>query len=218
MHRLAGDLGVGLDLIPIERQRFAEHLDDGWCDLIATGLTITPERARQVTFSMPYLTDGLGVVVSDAQRKAFANTDKVRARSDLRVAVLSGLSLYEQHIEQQLPKAEIVRLDHLDAFFASGLGKEPADALVTLAMIGSAYTLLHPSYTLVVPKPVVKVPVALALPRNDQALKEYIDNWLLLEQLSGELQALYDHWVLGEAVKAGEPRWSVIRNVFGWVD
>ncbi|NEV65022.1 cation:dicarboxylate symporter family transporter [Thiorhodococcus minor] len=217
MHALAADLDVRLDLIPIERERFADLLDDGYCDLIATGLTITPERARRATFSVPYLTDGLGVVISDAQRKAFSSMAALRERDDLRIAVLSGLSLYEHHIKRGAPMAEIVRLDSLDDFFTKD-GNEPADALVTLAMIGSAYTLLHPSYSLVVPKPAIRVPIALALRKGDTLMKDYVDNWLLLKQQSGELDALYDYWVQGQAVKNGKPRWSIARDVLGWMD
>lgn len=217
MHALAADLDVRLDLIPIEREGFADLLDDGHCDLIVTGLTITPERARRATFSVPYLSDGLGVVISDAQRKQYSKPGALAEREDLSVAVLSGLSLYEHHIRRAAPHAEIIHLDTLDDFFTKD-GKEPADALVTLAMIGSAYTLLHPSYSLVVPKPAIRVPIALALPKGDTLLKDYVDNWLLLKQQSGELDALYDYWVQGQAVKNGKPRWSIARDVLGWMD
>ena len=27
-----------------------------------------------------------------------------------------------------------------------------------------------------------------------------------------------DHWILGKGAKKSQPRWSVIRNVLGWVD
>lgn len=67
------------------------------------------------------------------------------------------------------------------------------------------------------PKPVAKVPVALAVPRDDAVMKAYIDNWLLLAEHSGRLDALYDDWVLGAAIQQGEGRWSVIKDVLGWV-
>jgi hypothetical protein len=84
-------------------------------------------------------------------------------------------------------------------------------------MIGSAHTLLYPSYSVVVPKPVAKVPVALALPRDDQVFKAYIDKSLMLQEQSGRLDALYDYWVLGQSIKTGKQRWSVIKDVLGWV-
>ncbi|WP_296896095.1 cation:dicarboxylase symporter family transporter [Thiohalocapsa sp.] len=218
MHRLAADLDVELHLIPIERIRFAEHLETGHCDLIATGLTITAERARQVAFSTPYISDGLSVVVQDADRKRFGSVEQLREDPELRIAVLEGLSLYEDLIKAGVPNAEIVRIETLNDYFFQSADTEPADALVTLAMIGAANTLLYPSYSVVVPKPVVKVPVAFALPREDVVMLAYVNNWLLLEEQSGWLKTLYDHWVLGESLQAGGERWSVIKDVLGWVD
>jgi hypothetical protein len=31
-------------------------------------------------------------------------------------------------------------------------------------------------------------------------------------------QHLYDFWILGRGAASTEPRWSVIRDVLGWVD
>jgi ABC-type amino acid transport substrate-binding protein len=144
--------------------------------------------------------------------------ERLREQKGLRIAVLSGLSHYEQHIRRTLPDAEIVRLGSFDDFFYQSGDTKAAHALLTLAMIGSANTLLYPSHSVVVPKPVAKVPVAFALPRNDTAMKAYVDNWLLLEQQSGRLAALYDYWVLGQALQRGDSRWSIIKDVLGWVD
>jgi ABC-type amino acid transport substrate-binding protein len=216
-HMLAADLGVTLELIPIQRQKFVQRLEEGWCDIVVTGLTITPERARRASFSRPYLIDGLAFVVPDSRRKVFTDVQRVRNQKGLRIAVLRGLSLYEDHVRRLLPDAEIVRLEGFDDYFYQSDGKESADALVTLAMIGSAQTLLYPSYSVVVPKPVAKVPVALALPRDDPIFKAYVDNWLMLQEQSGRLRELYDYWVLGKSITAGKERWSVVKDVLGWV-
>jgi ABC-type amino acid transport substrate-binding protein len=215
-HLLAADLGATLELIPIERQQFVQRLEEGWCDIVATGLTITPERARRAGFSRPYLTDGLAFVVADSQRKKFASAEQLRELPGLKIGVLRGLSLYEEHIRRLLPNAEIVRLESLDDFFFDSGSDHSADALVTLAMIGSAYSLLYPSYSVVVPKPVAKVPVAMALPRDDQILKAYIDNWLMLQEQSGRLRELYDYWVLGKPREEERRRWCIIHDVLGW--
>lgn len=217
MHQLARDLGVTLELIPIERQQFVQRLEDGWCDLVASGLTITPERARRAGFTAPFLTDGLAAVVRDDKRELFSSIERLRAQKGLRIAVLRGVSVYEDQIRRLLPDAEIVRLDKFDDFFHAN-GEDAPDALVTIAMIGSAYTLLNPSYSVIVPKPVIRIPVAMALPRDDPLLKAYLDNWLLLMEESGRLRELYDHWVLGKDVGVGGGRWSVIKDVLGWVD
>jgi ABC-type amino acid transport substrate-binding protein len=155
--------------------------------------------------------------VRDDKRELFGSIDRLRAQKGLRIAVLRGVSVYEDQIRRLLPEAEIVRLDKFEDFFHAS-GENAPDALVTLAMIGTAYTLLNPSYSVIVPKPVIRIPVAMALPRNDPVLKAYLDNWLLLNEESGRLRKLYDHWVLGKDVAGGGGRWSVIKDVLGWVD
>ena len=44
------------------------------------------------------------------------------------------------------------------------------------------------------------------------------DAWLRLKRGDGTLDQLYEHWILGQGAQDREPRWSVIRNVLGWVD
>ena len=40
-----------------------------------------------------------------------------------------------------------------------------------------------------------------------------------IEEAEGNIDSLYAHWMLGEAARTERPpRWSVIRDVFGWVD
>ena len=46
-----------------------------------------------------------------------------------------------------------------------------------------------------------------------------LNSWLLMRKEEGVIDALYRHWMLGGATEAEKlPRWSVIRNVLGWVE
>ena len=49
-------------------------------------------------------------------------------------------------------------------------------------------------------------------------LEEFIEVWLELRRKDGTIEKLYNYWILGRDDGAKEARWSVIRNVFGWVD
>ena len=93
------------------------------------------------------------------------------------------------------------------------------DGIFDLAEEGAAWTLLYPRYSLVVPKPPIFVPVAYAVAADNTTLLEAFNAWLTAERASGTIEALYRYWMLGEAtITARPPRWSVIRNVLGWVD
>ena len=48
-------------------------------------------------------------------------------------------------------------------------------------------------------------------------MHRYVDTWLELAATNGELEALYDHWILGRDESRREHRWSIIEDVLGWV-
>ena len=48
-------------------------------------------------------------------------------------------------------------------------------------------------------------------------LNELLDVWIELKRGEGTIDALYDHWILGRETRRRGHRWSVIRDVLGWV-
>jgi polar amino acid transport system substrate-binding protein len=57
--QLAADMGVRAQLLAYEVERLVPALEAGEIDVIAAGLTITPERALHVNFSQPYAESGI---------------------------------------------------------------------------------------------------------------------------------------------------------------
>ena len=58
--QLAADMGVKAQLLAYDIDRLVPALEAGEIDIIAAGLTITPERALHVNFSQPYAESGIG--------------------------------------------------------------------------------------------------------------------------------------------------------------
>jgi hypothetical protein len=56
------------------------------------------------------------------------------------------------------------------------------------------------------------------VPKGDIETMHVVSNWIDLKRNDGTIDALYDYWMLGGASRPREPRWSIIRNVLGWVD
>ena len=46
-------------------------------------------------------------------------------------------------------------------------------------------------------------------------MTEFLD-WVA--DSAGIIDETYDYWVLGQGAQSHEPRWSIIRDVLGWVD
>jgi ABC-type amino acid transport substrate-binding protein len=92
------------------------------------------------------------------------------------------------------------------------------DAVVLPAERGSVMSLLHPKYTVVVPEPgVVKIPLAYPVARRDQEFAAFLNSWIELKRRDGTIETLYEHWILGKQSNRRAPRWSIMRNVLGWV-
>ncbi len=212
---LAKDLGVHLEFVKIDTGRFAEHLDAGDCDLILS-LAITPDRARRMHFSQSYMQQTLAFVLPDHRRDDFKSWDDLAGHAGLRIAT-PDVPYYIDIARRRMPKAKFVTIDNVRDYLGST--KSNFDAMLFSAESGSAWTMVDPSYTVAIPKPgFVAIPVAFAVARDNQSTAEYIESWIELKRGDGFFERLYNYWILGEADTSAEPRWSIIRNVLGWVD
>jgi Na+/H+-dicarboxylate symporter/ABC-type amino acid transport substrate-binding protein len=215
-HLLAAELGVGLEFVLVENEAIHKHLSSGRIDLMMGGLLVTPERALDVKFTAPHLNSTLGLVVPDHQRGRFDTNEKLRAIDAMTIAAVN-LPYYSNFVERHLPNVEVVPIDSPREFFLAEPGE--FDGLLFSAEAGSAWTLVYPKFTVVVPKPrTVTAPIAFGLPRNAPKLYDFVESWLLLQRESDALNELQRYWIHGEGAQRREPRWSIIRNLLGWVD
>jgi ABC-type amino acid transport substrate-binding protein len=140
----------------------------------------------------------------------------VREIEDLRIAVPRA-RYYQAMARELFPDAEVVLIDSEKEFFEQE--GEAIDAMIHVAEAASAWTLLYPQYSVVVPQPgIVKVPIGFALAPGDVELATFLNTWFDLNRKNGTLEALRRYWILGQEEGVREPRWSVIRNVLHWVD
>ena len=215
-HLLATELGVGLEFVNVEPAQVALFLDDGRVDLVVGGLVITPERALRMRFTEPYMNGTLAFVVRDHERRRFATVPMVRQAGALRIATV-GLPHYDNLVRAVLPDVQLMDIRSPRDFFEAPEGKY--DALLFSAEGGSAWTLLFPRFSVAVPRPnVVGVPIAFATPKNETELHDYVSTWVALKRQDGSARYLYDFWILGRGAQSTRPRWSVVRDVLGWID
>ncbi len=106
----------------------------------------------------------------------------------------------------------VTRLD--DMFGAAG---RTLDAIVLTAERGSAFTLLHPEFSVAVPMPRPrKVPLAYVIAGRDRALADVVNTWIELKRKDGTIDALFAHWILGRDAARRQRRWSVLDDVLRW--
>ena len=212
-HVLADELQVGLEFVPVSRDGLAESLRQGVCDIVMSGVVVTADRASATVFSTPYLDETLAFVVPDHSRERFASWERIKAEGRVRIGV-PGRAQYVDLLRIRLPEAEFVAFNSAEEMFPP---REPVDALLLTAERGSAWTLLHPEFSIVVPMP-GRIQVPLAYPVADLEMARFVDTWIDLVRKDGTIQELYDYWILGRTARDGAPRWSIVRNVLHWVD
>ncbi len=207
--------GTKVLFVPIDVDDAARHLAEDHVDIVVGGLMGILARAETTTLSRTYLNGHPAFVVKEDRADEFKVLSEVMERDDVVVGIPNE-TLYEGLARRFAPE-KLKRLASAQSFFES---PEPlADALFVTAEAGFAWTLVHPSYTVVIPEGAERaVPLALALPQGEPDFERYINRWIEMKQLDGTLDELYDHWVLGKQKMRRPPRWSVIRDVLGWID
>jgi ABC-type amino acid transport substrate-binding protein len=215
--RLARELGATrVEFVPTEYRRMDELLAQGRAD-IAIGMPYLPGALPQAAYSLPYLDSTLGLLVRDELREDFASVEGLRARSPVTVGMLSDLPRIQQRLRDSLPGVDlrIVVLPSPQDFLA---GNAPGvDAFVILAEAGAAWSLLYPAFSVVVPQPKpVAMPIGVAVRRGEHDLLGFVNDWLLIQRTSGDLEEARNYWVLGRGAQTKQPRWSILHDVLGW--
>lgn len=213
-HLLAQDLGVDLELMRIAPNAYREVLDDAHCDLIMAGTVVTVDRILEFQFTRSYLDQTLAFLVPDHMASKFSHSQGLAKMDSLRIGVPDDPFILRM-AQKLAPGATIETLDSPRPFLRGG--RPDLDAVLISAEAGSAWCLIYPSYSVAVPMPlVVQAPTAYAVAQNDKDFADFVTAWIDLKEREGELQRLFDHWIVGlDAAKEGH-RWCIARDVLGW--
>ncbi|MBW2447092.1 MAG: cation:dicarboxylase symporter family transporter [Deltaproteobacteria bacterium] len=218
-HSLARGLGVSLEFVPVSSKfgaNFGDALASGYCDIVMSRAPLTLANVGVFEYSQPYLDLTIGFIVRDHRRTDFLDRERLAQREDMTIA-MPDAPYYRTRIARLLPGPELVTVTGMEEFLADESGR--FDGMVFVAELASAWTLLRPEFTTVVPEPPLQgVPMAYPLPLGETAWKNVVDNWIVLKRGDGTIDQLYDHWILGRTAKDPVPRWSVARDVLGWMD
>ena len=103
---LASALGVKLELVATNPANRIPLLQSGKADLIVADITITPERAQVVDFSLPYFVTGQQFLVP------VKAADTLDAYSRARIGAVKGTT-GEQALHQRFPHARVLSYDDI---------------------------------------------------------------------------------------------------------
>ena len=216
-HMLARDLGVTLELVRIKTDSISELFSTGQVDIVMSGLGITAKRALQWEFSSSPMDLTLAVLVEDHRRREFLTLENLKNNKNLNLGIVGADSAYKHLLENMIGDVNIISVSSPRSFLKGN--KPNLDGIIYSAEGGSAWTLLYPTYTVVVPEPgQIKLSMAYPLPKGELAWKRFVSQWVEIKQKEGTITSLFDHWIQGKGAEDTTPRWSVVRNILHWVD
>jgi len=218
LNLLAREMGVELEFIPVSWDTLSEEFAASQIDIMGT-VPLSTHMLVDFDLSDPYLQGMLGLVVKDHRRAEFSTRKKILAQKSLTIAYAGAVEYIRPAIERALPGDDFnwVKIRNIRSFFEQA--DESMDALLVDVEIGTAWTLLHPQFTVVIPQAAqLKMPSGFAVARGQSDFSALLGRWVLAKQSTGEIQAAYDYWILGGGAEKKPPRWSIGKDVLGWLE
>jgi Na+/H+-dicarboxylate symporter/ABC-type amino acid transport substrate-binding protein len=219
-HRLAKRVNLPIEFAPARNETTArDMLNAGICDLYMRSLPISGGRTLEFALTNQIYQSTIGLIVRDHLRQNFRHWHQaVELGASLKLGVDSSPESIAM-MENILPEVVLLPIKDMEEqnqILDAGL--KGLDAIADMAEEGAAWTLLYPEFSLVVPRPTKSIPVAYAVAHGNLELLNAVNAWLLSEKALGNIDELYEYWMLGGAsLQDKPPRWSVIRDVLGWV-
>ena len=167
-NRIGQDLGVKINYVSTEAANRIEYLQTGKVDIILANFTVTPERAQEVDFALPYMNVALGVVSPDS--RVITSLSDIGAEDQ--VIVISGTTA-ETYLEKNNPEIKLQKYDaYAEAKTAFENGNGVAWANDNTEVI--AFAIENPGYTVGIPSLGNADTIAPAVTKGNSTLL----NWL----------------------------------------
>ena len=194
--RLAGDLGVELQVVPIPFEALVDRLAAREIVLVASNLSITPERALKVAFSQPYAASEIHAVVRSDLVPEDIGEDELNA-AEFAIAATAGTTA-AQTAAELFPMAQITEYaTHAEARQALLDGR--VMALVASTPYPDLLTAEDERLEILGEAPLRITVEALAVPQGEPVLLTFLDNWLDAVAAEGFLEATREDWLTPDA-------------------
>ncbi len=190
--KLAEDMKVSVEFSVYPWERIILALEAGEIDVIAAGLSITPERALHVNFSQPYATSGTTLATN------LDTTSRVQSLQDLNdagytVAAVAG-TVAEELADRIFPRAELMVYEDPDSA-SNALLEGEVDAYLDDEPIPTFLALENPSRIDVpVPSPLLETRAAFAVNKGDADFINFLNAWIIARESDTWLPTLHSYW------------------------
>jgi len=189
VHAVAKRLGVAVETVSLSSAERVPLLQQGKVDFVATSMTRTPERLKDIDFSYIYFVTPHAVVVKKSSGITSVHQLAGKKASSASTSTAGG------NLKEVVPSVEIVYVrDYAVAFAMVKDGKVdafPTDESVLRAIVQQDG---RPDDYLLLPDFTKARNVGFALKKDEPRLKEAINRALLDVEASGEAIKIFEAW------------------------
>ncbi len=192
---IAQKLDMQLEIVNMEFGALIPALGAGKIDMIASGISITEERAKKVLFSESYYDGGIAVLVRGSVPETGNTSGKLNTVDDLKdkkIGVLLG-GIHDEYAHQTYPNATVmqykspsdlilaVKTNKIDAaFFAHESLLEMMRSDQELAILGEN---------------LYRIPMGMGFNQNNDRLREQFNEFLKQIKANGVYDDMVNRWV-----------------------
>jgi len=189
---LATAMQVKLEIVELPFARLLPAVVEGKADVAISGITITPERTREVSFVGPYTLSGKSMLTTE-RIKNVVKTGAEFNDPEIRIVALKD-STSESFVERKLPQATLHTIPNYNEGIQMLLTGR-VDAMVADSPILQLSMLRYPDAELGIVEPQLSVePLGLAIARNDAQFENLLRNYLHGFEKAGLIPTLRKKW------------------------
>ena len=197
-NRIAKDLGVEVEYVPVEAASRVEYLVSNKVDIILAKFTVTEERKEKVDFTLPYMKVALGVVSSD--KALITDVEDLKGKT---LIVCKGTTA-ETFFTENYPEVNLLKFDqYTEAYNALLDGR--GDALSTDNTEVLAWAIENEGFSVGIESLGNIDTIAAAVQKGNQDLLDWLNNEIVELGKENFFHADYEETlapVYGEAADA----------------
>jgi polar amino acid transport system substrate-binding protein len=191
-NQLARDMGVKVVFKEYQWKAMIPALLKGEIDIIASGLSITPQRALKIAYSQPYSTSGYSLVSNLSLTRGFTSINDL---NDEKVYITAVKGTVSADLAQKMfPLAKLdLRKTAEDA--TSAVLNGTVHAFISSSPVPEFIALKHPKKVdTPLDEPLLKTREAFAVRQGNPDMLNFLNAWITAHQADKWIKSTHDYW------------------------
>jgi polar amino acid transport system substrate-binding protein len=191
-NKIAKEMGVRAEFKVYEWKDIIPALEAGEVDLIANGVVVTPQRALTISFTEPVAFSGAGLATNIEMTK---DVETLQQLNDPKIVIATITDTFSEGVARSIfDKAKIHSFDNKDEAEKELLEGRAHAYISSLPAVQFLVASHSNTIDLPLSDPIVGWAEALAVPKGEQELLNFLNAWVTAHNADRWLKATRDYW------------------------